>query len=142
MRCPNCGQELRDEDEFCANCGAPRPLETTPEPHSDPYGNLYGDASPHPMPSFPINVPPPARQAIPKPQSFVPHAFLALLLYFFFWFPGLIVNIVFWNDAKKVLRDTGSPPRGYGCLGKMLVMFLIFPILGICYWFMFFFVAE
>ena len=53
MRCPNCGQELRDEDKFCANCGAPAPLDTSPDPYDDPYGATTAQS----RPSVPIYFP-------------------------------------------------------------------------------------
>jgi hypothetical protein len=132
MRCPNCGQELRDEDQFCPNCGAPRPLETSPDPYSDPYGDAAERTETQSnIPSFSTG---PILQAAAPQRSFVTPAVITLALYWFLWFPGLIANIVFWNEAKNVEHVTGKAPEGYGCLLVLFVVFGIFPFFAMCFW--------
>jgi hypothetical protein len=43
------------------------------------------------------------------------------------WFPGLIANILFWQEANRVERETGRAPEGKGCLVALFIVFLILP---------------
>lgn len=54
-------------------------------------------------------------------RSFRLQAFIALALYFFGFFPGLIATIYWWNQARSLQVATGIAPRGKGCLTTMLV---------------------
>jgi len=54
-----------------------------------------------------------------------------LLLYWVFWLPGLIANIIFLNEAKQVEKDSGKRPDGMGCLWALLV-FNVIPFIAIC----------
>lgn len=52
-------------------------------------------------------------------SSFTGKAVITLVLYFIFWIPGLIANILFYKEAKEVRRVTGHAPQGMGCLSFM-----------------------
>ncbi|MFT4039001.1 MAG: hypothetical protein QM692_12525, partial [Thermomicrobiales bacterium] len=58
-------------------------------------------------------------------------AVIVFALYWFFFFPGLIANIIYWNKAKNVQAATGIAPRGKGCLTFMLVCALLFLLLSL-----------
>ncbi len=52
-------------------------------------------------------------------RSFTGSAIITLVLYFIFWVPGLIANIIFYREAREVRRVTGRAPAGMGCLSVM-----------------------
>lgn len=52
-------------------------------------------------------------------------AFGTLVLYCFFWIPGLLANIVFYNEARAIRRSTGRAPEGMGCLAALFWMNII-----------------
>jgi zinc-ribbon domain len=131
MRCPNCGQELRDEDKFCANCGAPAPLESSPDPYGDPYGDSV--QQPRPVftpPSFDIG---PVRPPVAAPpRSFVTQAVITLVLYWLLWLPGLIANVIYWQEASRVEQQTGRAPEGKGCLLALFLVYVMLPAVITC----------
>ena len=131
MRCPNCGQELRSDDKFCANCGAPAPLETSPDPYGDPYGDPYAQQPRPPLPSFDIQT---IQKQAAAQRSFTSQAVITLVLYWILWIPGLIANLIFWNEANNVERVTGKAPEGKGCLVALFIVFTVLPILVGCFW--------
>jgi dolichol kinase len=45
-------------------------------------------------------------------QSFTTKAVIVLALYWAFWIPGLIANIVFLREATKLKRKRGQSPDG------------------------------
>lgn len=61
----------------------------------------------------------------PRQRSFRWQAFIAFVLYFPFFLPGLIANIIWWNQARSLEAATGIAPRGKGCLTVMLVCAVI-----------------
>jgi hypothetical protein len=67
-----------------------------------------------------------AAAVIAKNYTF--HAFAALFLYSFLWIPGLVLNIVFLNNANRDQRATGKAPQGKGCLLWLLWVFGILPV--------------
>lgn len=54
-------------------------------------------------------------------QSFTGKAVVAFLLYWLGYIPGLIFNIMFLNEARRVQNETGRTPSGYGCLWATLI---------------------
>jgi hypothetical protein len=58
-------------------------------------------------------------------RSFTGPAVITLVLYFIFWFPGLIANILFYKEAKEIKRVTGHAPHGMGCLSIMFWLSVI-----------------
>ena len=67
----------------------------------------------------------------PRLRSFRWQAFIALILYFPFFLPGLIANIIWWNQARSLEAATGIAPRGKGCLTVMLVCAVIMLVFSI-----------
>jgi uncharacterized protein involved in cysteine biosynthesis len=68
------------------------------------------------------------RKAAAAGRSFTSPAIITLILYFVLWIPGLIANIVFWREAKRVEKLIGRSPEGLGCLTWMLVVFIGIPV--------------
>ena len=80
----------------------------------------------------------PARpQAPTTPPSFYGEAFLVLLMYWFGYLPGLVINLYFLDKASAYYRATGYQAGGVGCLRAMLwvfaglVLLAIFLVVGI-----------
>lgn len=69
-------------------------------------------------------------------RSFTSSAILTLVLYIVLWIPGLIANVIFLNEAKKVEQLTGRPPEGKGCLTALLVFWIATALLGCAFWFL------
>lgn len=133
MPCPNCGSLTKPGAKFCGICGAPLTglgSSTSPSlPTADP-GPLADDPfTPLPPAGAPLGTPSATPTSAPLvlpaavgawPSSAVPsfrrRAWLTLALYFVFWLPGLIANLVWWREAATTERYTGVKPEGTGCL--------------------------
>jgi hypothetical protein len=95
MRCPNYGQTLQPDDKFCENCGAPAPLESSPDPYGSPFGEPIQLSPPIDIHSEPV-----AQQRVASSvRSLTGLAVVTLVLYLIIWIPGLIANLVFWREA-------------------------------------------
>ncbi len=68
-------------------------------------------------------------------KSFTTPAIFTLILYFFGWVPGLIANIVYFNEANAIQKRTGKEPEGKGCLLALLILFGGGAALGVCLFF-------
>ena len=70
-----------------------------------------------------------------QPPSFTTKAIITLLVYFVFWIPGFIANLIFYNEAKTEERRWGQSLAGVGCLSFMLwgqiVVLLFFVLVGL-----------
>ena len=74
-----------------------------------------------------------------QPPSFTTKAVVTFLIYFIFWLPGLIVNILFLNEAKTEEGRWGQSLSGVGCLSFMLwaqiavvALFVFFGVGAVC----------
>jgi hypothetical protein len=90
-----------------------------------PYAAPAGFAAQAPWSQHPYWVP------APRLRSFRWQAVFALILYFPFFLPGLIANIIWWNQARSLQAATGIAPRGKGCLTVMLVCAVIMMLLSV-----------
>jgi hypothetical protein len=70
----------------------------------------------------------PERAVAAVKKNYTFHALAALFLYTFLWLPGLILNIVFLNNANRDQNETGKAPEGKGCLVWLLWVFGILPV--------------
>jgi hypothetical protein len=61
-------------------------------------------------------------------KNYTLHAIIALVLYWFMWVPGLVVNIMFLNQANRERDTLGKDPQGKGCLVALLWVFGILPV--------------
>jgi CDP-diglyceride synthetase len=64
-------------------------------------------------------------------KSYTGNAVLTFILYWFFWLPGLIVNYMFYSEAKRMERTAGQSLPGVGCLSIMLFLNAIVLVLGL-----------
>jgi hypothetical protein len=70
------------------------------------------------------------QRAFARTQSFTSKAVAVLVLYWVFWLPGLIANIVFYREARRMERLADASLPGTGCLAVMLMLNLGLIILG------------
>jgi len=74
-------------------------------------------------------------QVAARMKSYTGPAVLVFFLYWLFYLPGLIVNFMYYQEAKKMERLAGQELPGTGCLGAMLwinVIAIALIILGFC----------
>jgi hypothetical protein len=55
-------------------------------------------------------------------KSYTGNAVLAFILYWLLWLPGLIVNYMFYREAKRTEKIAGQSLPGVGCLSVMLII--------------------
>lgn len=112
----------------------PYPLSADPEHHPLPlpyqtYTSQPLDPPPSTQlpPTYPAQVYPVQEPKVIATQSqrFTGKAAMALLLYFLFYVPGLIANIMFISQANRVRKETGQTPSGIGCLWATLIVSII-----------------
>ena len=65
-------------------------------------------------------------------ENYTRYAVLALVLYFALWVPGFLTNTVYLARAIGEQRETGTSPKGMGCLIALIIAGLGVPILGVC----------
>ena len=59
------------------------------------------------------------------PRNYTITSIFVLILYFLFWFPGFITNIIMLNEAQKIYKDSGEHPNGIGCLWVLFIVNLL-----------------
>ena len=64
-------------------------------------------------------------RATARLKSFTGPAVLVFFLYWLFYLPGLIVNIMYVNEAKRTEMIAGQKLPGTGCLSIMLWLNII-----------------
>ncbi len=64
-------------------------------------------------------------RAAARLESYTTRAVAVLVLYWLFWIPGLVANLVFYYEAKRAERLAGQCLPGVGCLGIMLLLNLL-----------------
>lgn len=65
-------------------------------------------------------------------RSYTTPAMITLALYFLFWIPGVIANIVYLVAANDDRRKSGLDPQGRGCLLMLGIVFILLPVFGFC----------
>lgn len=68
----------------------------------------------------------------PQRKDFIVESIVTLILYWLFWFPGLIANIFFLNSANQQRRVVGEGSSGYVCLWILLIFNVVVPIIMVC----------
>jgi hypothetical protein len=104
--CPSCGAEIKREARKCRHC------------------RTWAEDRPKPAP-------PAAPARLPEPPTYLPAATATFLAYFFFWVPGLILNLYFLDAAKRAKVETGREPAGLGALRALLILFVYVPLAGV-----------
>ncbi|MFM9105878.1 MAG: zinc ribbon domain-containing protein [Chloroflexota bacterium] len=151
MYCPHCGATLEPGMRFCPGCGAPRGSSPRPawedpgeedEAGSGPglVGNWSRDREEEPSRQVVIireehhhhHAGDGRRglQLADPGKSYTVWAWVCLALYFAFYVPGLIANVLFWRSSVKYQRETGVRASGSGCLVWLLwVIGIGFPLM-------------
>lgn len=104
--CPDCNQSISSRASHCPHCGCPIQQNT--------YGSERSLA--HEFEKMQL-----------RQKSFTTPAVITFVLYCIGWVPGLFVNFMYLDEAKKVKAATRQKPEGYGCLVAMLIMLGIIP---------------
>lgn len=130
VSCPECNGKVSDSALACPHCGLPAPatrlqgapgttvgpLDRVVCPHCGGYVEVGTHCplcrSPFGYPSRPVDV----------HRSFVGQAVVTLVLYFLCWPVGIIANLLWYNEARRVGDATGVDPAGRGCLFVMGVI--------------------
>lgn len=68
---------------------------------------------------------------VARNKSYISAAVLTLILYWIFWLPGLIVNVMYLNEASRNQQIGGEKLPGVGCLWLLLILNLL-PLLALC----------
>ena len=66
--------------------------------------------------------------ALAAQKSFTGRAFFVWFLYWLFWLPGFIMNIVYMNEAGRVKKLTGRSASGSGCLAILFFVHVVIPL--------------
>jgi hypothetical protein len=90
------------------------PVEARPAPVAKP-------TKPTPV----VPVPSEMERAIARQKSYVGASVVTFVVYWLFYLPGLIVNLMYLNEANKTSDIAGEKPSGYGCLVFMLILGLL-----------------
>ena len=70
-------------------------------------------------------------QAAARMKSYTGPAVIVFILYWLFWLPGLIVNFMYYNEAKRMERIAGQSLPGVGCLSALLWLNVVGIVLGV-----------
>jgi hypothetical protein len=60
--------------------------------------------------------------AMAQQKSYVGAAITTFVAYLFFWLPGVIFNIMYINDARRMQKIAGRGLPGVGCLWILLIV--------------------
>ena len=71
------------------------------------------------------------RRTSAQMKSYTGSAIVVLILYWIFWIPGLIANVIYYQEAKRMEKIAGHGLPGVGCLTILLLFNVIIPA-GIC----------
>ncbi len=66
--------------------------------------------------------------AVAANRSLVGSAFFTWILYWLFWVPGVIANVMYLGEAGRIKKLSGQSPSGTGCLWFLAVTHLLLPL--------------
>jgi uncharacterized membrane protein YvbJ len=113
--CPNCGASVPENSKFCLSCGTN--LSTIA---SQPTTSIT-ESSPITPPKIVSNSNiTDLEVSNARMKSYTGTAILVFFLYFLFYFPGLIVNYIYYQEAKKMEEKAGMSLPGVSLLSIML----------------------
>lgn len=107
--CGSCRQPNDPTARFCVRCGASAPASSPigiANSVTQPVSFSHGAATP----------------------DFTMKAVITAVLYAVLWLPGVIANVLWWGEARKVKLRLGVSPSGYGCLLWMFILFVVLPL--------------
>jgi len=124
MYCPSCGKETPENSSFCLHCGKPiiAPAAAPGGPVQDRTTSI-SETKQTAVPGDEITA---ARM-----KSYTGSAVLVFFLYWLFYLPGLIVNYMYLQEAKRMEKVAGKSLPGTGCLSVMLWVNVIAIVLGV-----------
>jgi hypothetical protein len=102
--CPKCGASVPENANFCLSCGTNLTMLSAP-----PAANITSPVKPADL-----------EVSAARMKSYNGTAILVFFLYFLFYFPGLIVNFIYYQEAKKMEETAGMSLPGVGLLSIML----------------------
>lgn len=117
----------------------PNPASTPAYPQYPAYAPQYAQPPAQYPAQYPAQLPPqpmPPQTVYYQNQSFTGKAVVAFLLYWLGYVPGLIFNIMFLNEARRVQNETGRTPAGYGCLWTTLIVSIVPALLFLMFCFL------
>ena len=116
MFCPNCGNQVGDNDNVCSKCGAP--LEKSGQPgaqqtppsnnYGNPYDNTNGGYNNYNNGNYNYN-----RAPVSQTNGY---AIAGFVLSFFIWILGLIFSVMGYNRSKLL----GGSGRGLAIAGIVI----------------------
>jgi uncharacterized membrane protein YvbJ len=109
--CPQCGASIPENSKFCLSCGADLSAVT-----SQPTVNTVESQPKNVVSSNAIDF----EIAAARNKSYTGTAVLIFFLYLLFFFPGLIVNYIYVQEAKKMEEKAGMKLPGVNLLNIML----------------------
>jgi hypothetical protein len=122
--CPNCGASVPENSKFCLSCGAN--LSTIASQPTTSITESSPITSPRIVPSGNVTD---LEVSAARMKSYTGTALLVFFLYLFFYFPGLIVNFIYYQEAKKMEEKAGMSLPGVGLLSIMLFINIV--VLGL-----------
>jgi len=114
--CPKCGASVPENANFCLSCGTNLSTLTSP-----PAVNITSPVKPI---DFEIST---ARM-----KSYTGVAVFVFFLYWFFFFPGYIVNYFYLQEAKKMEAKAGTSLPGVNLLNIMYQISSVALVLSVC----------
>ena len=129
MNCPSCGKEVPEGSSFCLHCGEPTAAPATAQ--STPILTVDRTLPDHPAAAEFTAAD--AERSAARMKSYTAAAVLVFFLYWLFYLPGLIVNYIYWKEAKEMEELAGQPLPGRGCLAAMLCFSVGIIVLGVLF---------
>jgi len=71
------------------------------------------------------------KRSAARMQSFTTKAVAVLVLYWVLYLPGLIANVIFYREAKRMEHIADADIPGTGCLATMLWSNIVLIVLGV-----------
>lgn len=139
VTCEGCGKAIPVNSRYCIHCGAVIDMDAL----INPQGKIVLPA----MPARVVIKEQPRREiktrdtrkpddvdsgkkALMYTKSFVGLSFLTWAMYYVgVYIIGLIMNLSYLSEAKKIQKYTGRPPEGMGCLQILLFIHFYIPII-------------
>lgn len=131
FNCKHCGQSLEAPEDMAGDlidCPACSQVIEVPFRRAPPRS--FAPRGSTPTPSVPSHAPSSHStqdldRAIARQKSYIGPAVLTFFVYWLFYLPGLIVNLLYLSDANRTARIAEEQPSGYGCLVVLLILGLI-----------------
>lgn len=118
--CQKCGASVPENANFCSSCGTNLSTITAPLITAPPT-TIITEYSSTAMPkAVAINDITNLEISTARMKSYNGTAVLVFFLYLLLYFPGLIVNYIYYQEAKKMEEKAGTSLPGVGLLAAML----------------------